>query len=140
MSKIHHIIPPVLVGLIMMAAVVPCLVRVCRPFVLEREDVLSLTIDDIRDAADRTTSIQVSGHVAHSSYAVGRWSTKERGNAILMRIVLVRVDADNSSGSFSYRVDVPEKVSKVRFGRRKDLIWRRNVLVEGAGGPASEAP
>ena len=117
------------IGLLSLLALACLLAYLNQPFVLEREDVLSLTVQDLRNDRGDTTSIQVSGHAVHSSYAVERMTTKIKGDTIIMKVFLVRVHGD-LTGSFSYRQEVPETIAKVRFGNREELIWRRNVLVK----------
>ena len=78
-------------------------------------------------------SLEISGLAIHSSYAVKSIETKVDNGCmvILVHLVLAR---KGLSGSFLYKVNVPETVNSVCFECANNLIWKRGI------GPIKAAP
>ncbi|MFI5103207.1 MAG: hypothetical protein ACHP9V_07575 [Terriglobales bacterium] len=99
--------------------------------ILEREAVIHLQVIELQHG--RSTVVRISGLSGHSALSVKKITSHvENGEiTVIVRLFLAR---EGTSGNFQYDVPVPESVNEIRFGQKKELIWRRE------SGPESETP
>lgn len=111
----------VLIGVLLLASFGACAEE--ETMTLEKDDVQFLKVTPLPDEG-APSRIMVSGLAFHSGLAVSTHTLERRGNEIDLIVTLVPA-RDGLSGSFEIPVDVGDDVEVVRFGAKKELIWRR---------------
>ena len=93
------------------------------------EDNMILELKDIQHfqalEEKQGSVLQISGLAFHSALAVEKMTTKKEGNNLIVELHLVRAQK-GLSGSFSYKIPVPEDATSVLFGKARKEIWRRS--------------
>lgn len=99
--------------------------------VLERGAVVHLQVVELRQAP--STAVRISGISGHSALSVKKITSNSENATItvIVRLFLVR---EETSGYFQHDVPVPESVNEIRFGQKRELIWKRD------SGPVLEPP
>ncbi len=98
---------------------------------LERPAVMQLQVVELQQG--RSTVVRISGFSGHSAYSVKKITSRVENDTITV-IVHLFLARKGTTGNFQYDVPVPESVNEIRFGQKKELIWKRE------SGPASEPP
>jgi hypothetical protein len=92
----------------------------CRTPVLELPEIQFLRIE----ANATKTELTISGLAFHSAYAVGDTQTHRKGDALLVKLPLVR-PGKGFSGTFTRQITIVPEVQRVLFGDRQAEIWNR---------------
>ena len=85
-------------------------------------DMVCVNIEETQ--TDGSTRLEISGLALHSALAVERMDARRDGTDLLVTLSLVPAH-EEISGSFRYAFDVPDGVTRVRFGDWRAQIWPR---------------
>jgi hypothetical protein len=91
-----------------------------RIMILEYKDVGNFKVS--ATPAQRPTELEISGLAFHSALAVEKMENERRGEILYVRLVLVPA-RKGISGRFSYKIPIPDGVTKVVFGNNQHKVW-----------------
>lgn len=91
---------------------------------LERNGVVNLNIKEQKNNSQSV--LRITGLCMHSSYVVTGIKQSENQGVLNIKVEIGYVLFNKGSGSFDYKIELPQTVNRVSFGLKKAIIWERN--------------